>query len=94
MDAVLVDAIDAELDDPSFFAVGADETTDMSTEQELWMTVRYVDGEGNIQERFQGLWKLPGKCDAQTVSERVKTMCRKYPGSKDKLVSRTMALVL
>ena len=55
VDAVLVDAIDAELDAASFFAVGADETTDVSTEQQLSMTVRYVDGEGTIQERFQGL---------------------------------------
>ena len=35
------------------------------------------------------MWKLPGRCDAETVSERVMNVCKKYAGSKDKLVSQS-----
>ena len=48
----VVTCLHAEIKDASFLAVGADISTDISTEEQPVTTVRYVDGNGDLQERF------------------------------------------
>ena len=57
---VVTDAVHAEIRDATFVAIGADGTTDISTEEQLVTTVRYVDGDGEIQERFMGFQAMAG----------------------------------
>ena len=85
---VVVEVIDAEINEAPFFAVGADETTDNATQEQMALTVRYVDKAGNIQERFKGFQMLPGKCDAETISAKVAELCKQFPNAEDKLVSQ------
>ena len=85
---VVVDVIDAEINESPFFAIGADETTDNATQEQLAMTIRYVDKDGNIRERFKGFHVLNGKCDAENISAKVAELCEQFPDAKQKLVSQ------
>lgn len=86
---VVTDAVHAEIRDATFVAIGADGTTDISTEEQLVTTVRYVDGDGEIQERFMGFQAMAGRHDAASVAEKVLAVCRQIGSCETKLVSQS-----
>ena len=55
-----------------YFSVVADETTDISTKQQLSLCVRFVNGKLEPQEMFLGLVDMP-KADASTIVQAIKS---------------------
>ncbi|XP_062243198.1 zinc finger MYM-type protein 1-like [Platichthys flesus] len=52
MAAVIRERITEEVKSASFVAIQADETTDVSTQTQMVMVLRYIDGSHAVQERF------------------------------------------
>ena len=57
--------------DPSWFAIIADEATDVVCHVQLNLTIRYVDDEYMVHEDSLGLFQMP-TTDASTVASVIK----------------------
>ena len=69
--AVLRDLV-KEVQVAKYFSIICDETTDVSTTEQLSICVRYVDSAWAIKEVFLGLHAAP-KCDSETLTTIVKS---------------------
>uniref|UniRef100_A0A671PJX7 DUF4371 domain-containing protein n=1 Tax=Sinocyclocheilus anshuiensis TaxID=1608454 RepID=A0A671PJX7_9TELE len=74
---VVNNAIDQEIQSTDFFAIQADDTTDVSCKCQLSVILRYVNVSGAICERFLGFHDVSADRDAESLSEvaRVKEQC-------------------
>ncbi|XP_056619959.1 zinc finger MYM-type protein 1-like [Triplophysa dalaica] len=86
--SVVSQAVKTQIDAAPFFAWQVDETTDISNQAQLSISVRYVDGNAAIQERFVGFFNVSGGRDAQSVYEVVATAMAPFR-FEEKLVAQT-----
>ncbi|KAK9976933.1 hypothetical protein ABG768_018754, partial [Culter alburnus] len=86
--SVVSDTIKTDIDAAPFFSWQVDETTDVSNQAQLSISVRYVDRNALIQERFIGFFYVSAGCDAQSVYEAV-TMAMTSFRFEEKLVAQT-----
>ena len=53
-----------------FYAILADDTTDIAVLEQLILYVRYLSGKGTIEGSFLGTFEL-SNCKAQTTTDRI-----------------------
>lgn len=57
-----------------FFAILADETTDIAVLGQLILYVKYISGKGTIECLFLGTFEL-SNCKAQTITDKICSVC-------------------
>ena len=78
----------SQIEQAKFVAVIADETTDISVQNQLSIVVRYIH-RGNVVERFWGFFK-PKRANADGISEVILTELDKIlQGNKKKVIAQT-----
>ncbi|XP_006009466.1 uncharacterized protein LOC102349681 [Latimeria chalumnae] len=80
--------IDQEIKECSFFACEVDKTTDISQMNQLSLVLRYVDKNGNPQERFMGFKDVSIDQTAVALKQVMDSVISKYD-YKTKLVSQS-----
>ena len=78
----------SQVEQAHFIAVIADETTDISVQNQLSIVVRYTH-QGNVVERFWGFFR-PKRANADGISEVILTELAKIlQGNKKKIIAQT-----
>ena len=89
IDAVIQDQIDKEIGECEFFTIQCDETSDVSTKEQLSVIIR-LDRKGEIVERFLKFKNCSSDRCAQAICDIVKKILERYGESlKAKLVMQT-----
>ena len=66
----IADKIKSEISDATYVALSLDETTDVTNKSQLATIVRFVDNEGNCQERFLNFTDVSRDRTAQALMKR------------------------
>ena len=78
----------SQIEQAEFVAVIADETTDVSVQNQLSVVLRYIN-EGRVVERFWGFFQ-PKRVNAEGIAEVILTELAKIlQGNKNKLIAQT-----
>ena len=89
IDSVIQDQIDKEIENCRFFSIQVDETTDVSTEEQLSVIIR-LDRGGEIVERFLKLFDVNSDRAAFAISDVVRSILSRYGESlKEILIMQT-----
>ena len=89
IDSVIQDQIDKEIEDCTFLSIQIDETTDVSTKEQLSAIIR-SDKKGEMVERFLKFADVTSDRTAPTITVIVKKVLHKYGDSlKNKLLMQT-----
>ena len=88
LDSIIEDAIVKEIDKCTFISVQVDETSDVSTKEQVSMTAR-MDRGSEIIERQLGFVDVSTRRDAAAISQLVKDKLSPHSNIKNKLVIQT-----
>ena len=89
IDSVIQDQIDKEIEDCTFLSIQIDETTDVSTKEQLSAIIR-LDKKGEIVERFLKFADVSTDRTAPAITVIVKKVLSKYGDSlQNKLIMQT-----
>ena len=89
IDSVIQDVIDQEVKECTFLSTQVDETTDVSTKEQLSVIIR-LDRKGEIVERFLRFVDVSADRSASAISGVVKNILHKYGESlRNKLIMQT-----
>ena len=88
LDSVIDDEIKKEINDCSFLSVQVDETSDVSTKEQVSMIAR-LDKGSEIVERQLGFVDVSMNRNAAAISQVVKDKLGEYSNIKDKLIMQT-----
>ncbi|XP_028406454.1 zinc finger MYM-type protein 1-like [Dendronephthya gigantea] len=88
LDSIIEDTIFKEINECTFISVQVDETSDVSTKEQVSMIVR-MDKGCEIVERQLGFGDVSTKRDAAAISQFVKDKLSPHSNIKDKLVMQT-----
>lgn len=86
--SLITDKLKEELDQADFVALILDETSDMINKSQLSTVLRYIDQNGDVQERFLHFSDISGDRSATALFEHVKNILNNYNCSK-KLIAQT-----
>ena len=89
LDAVIEDQIVQELNDCTFLSIQVDETTDVSTKEQLSIIVR-LDSGSDIVERFLRFFDVSTDRTAAILTRVIKGILNQYAGiTENKLIMQT-----
>jgi hypothetical protein len=77
-----------EISNAIFFSVIADDTTDITEHSQCTLTIRFVDSEAKVQERFLGFFDVSADRSAESLFEILKDPLSRFDG-KNKLVAQS-----
>ncbi len=88
--SVVKDYILEEVTAADFIAIQADETTDVSTRCQLVLVLRYIDSNGNIQERFFEFFTIQNANADSIATALLDSLSTILPnGQKNKVIAQT-----
>lgn len=85
---VIQNETDKEINMSPFIAVQVDDPSDISNKCQLSVVIRFVDGKGNVCERFLGFFDISSDRDAEAMTSVVMRAIGNYSPTK-KLVCQT-----
>ena len=89
IDPIIQDQIDKETENCRFLSLQVDETTDVSTKEQLSVIIR-LDREGEIVERFLKIFDVNSDRCAVAISDAVRSILSRYGESlKEKVMLQT-----